>query len=110
MFPVFCHRLAGHITICPPQIFMFFMFIPLRARPVGEFIEIRHKKFSPTYILSTIVHAASRYVHVPRYINSSNLVAAYRLPVNVPTYLLALLILGPHFTPPQFSLLKICCS
>ena len=29
-------------------------FIPLRAKPVGEFIEIRHKKISPTSILSTL--------------------------------------------------------
>ena len=29
-------------------------FIPLRAKRVGEFIEIRHKKISPTRILSTL--------------------------------------------------------
>ena len=29
-------------------------FIPLRAKWVGEFIEIRHKKISPTCILSTL--------------------------------------------------------
>ena len=28
--------------------------IPLRAKRVGEFIEIRHKKISPTSILSTL--------------------------------------------------------
>ena len=29
-------------------------FIPLRAKQVGEFIEIRHKQISPTCILSTL--------------------------------------------------------
>ena len=31
-----------------------FMVIPLRAKQEGEFIEIRHKKISPTHILSTL--------------------------------------------------------
>ena len=31
-----------------------FFFIPLQAKWVGEFIEIRHKKISPTCILSTL--------------------------------------------------------
>ena len=31
-----------------------FIFIPLRAKRVGEFIEIRHKKISPTHIPSTL--------------------------------------------------------
>ena len=32
-----------------------FNFIPLRAKQVGEFIEIKHKKISPTRILSTLI-------------------------------------------------------
>ena len=34
--------------------FFISFFVPLRAKPVGEFIEIRHKKISPTRTLSTL--------------------------------------------------------
>ena len=30
------------------------VFIPLRAKRVGQFIEIRHKNISPTHILNTL--------------------------------------------------------
>ena len=34
--------------------FVEFQIIPLRAKQVEEFIEIRHKKISPTHILRTL--------------------------------------------------------
>ena len=39
---------------CQKQGYLLAGLIPLRAKQVGEFIEIRHKKISPTSILSTL--------------------------------------------------------
>ena len=45
----------GHKVFLRGESEVFLLLIPLRAKQVGELIEIRHKKISPTRILSTMI-------------------------------------------------------